>query len=308
MFYFFKKQMCFAVKTFFRLKYKGYNDKAAFVVYPTSENFLYSAIYKWPWLLKKAKWFPVPIPRMYIPYESDSLGMKKLSDSKIGLYFGISALESDVKKATDFELAKLYNEAVQIQSLCGFQHCRFSGILEGIFFKRGFRGDKVGTKGTVKMIMRAIKEVKKRNNFPEKSSIVIIGAEGFIGEDLANKLSHSNKSDDIVMIDVKSQDKFPVIARILEGTPTIIVDCSGPGVLQKHYLEHFKKDFIVLNEVYFDLDSEYVRRLVELGVKFEYIAGTDGETFPPNREPYGKAIPGCASWDDSYGAIVKRIA
>jgi len=297
--------MCRGIKFYLDFCFKGYDERVAFVVYPSSKKFLYSSIYGWSWLIDKAKWMPVFIPRVFIPYES-SKGEKKLSQKRMGLYFGISAQEEEIRNASNQELKMLLSGTEDVLELCGLDKARFSGILEGVFQRRYLRIDNEGTEATVNMIALATLEVKKRENLPEESNIVIIGA-GQVGSHLFKEIVSRKFKDNLFLIDVENQADFPLIAKVLEGEPTIIIDCSGPGVLEKHYLKHFKAGFVVLNEVYFHFKSDFVKQLESQGCMMYHIAGTDGETIPPNIEPYGRYIPGCASWKQTSGVGITRI-
>ncbi|NQU77240.1 NAD-dependent epimerase/dehydratase family protein [Candidatus Falkowbacteria bacterium] len=254
--------------------------RGMFLVYPASEKFTKAFVYNW--YAKKIKWKPALV------------GFFR-QENKWGIIFGISATEEDFWKDYDTEkLKKLNSKLESIKKIIKADQKNFAGVLPGILAKGGVVNKSTEARATVLAISQAIEILKARENMPDNSPLIVIGAEGFIGNQLVNFLRERGYKGDIHTIDIKLSEKSGGLPRELEGRPTIILNLTKRGALSE-YIGSVWSEAVIINEVYPEPSKEELMAIQERGAHCYHVVGLKGKSWPSFPGAYSGGIPCCAS-------------
>jgi hypothetical protein len=212
-----------------------------------------------------------------------------------GLTFAITSTEAQIQEPANADrLMQVYGQMQRIMRTVGARELRLAGVIPGMLFARGVPISKAEGEASVTAIMNADARVRALEQIDESAPVIVLGADGFIGQQLLSRLSSRNIYPvDIGPggLDVPNLHAWP---HYLRDRKTLLINVARSGTLEL-YSELLWDSLVVLNEVYPTPPARVLRRLQSLRCRCYHIAGARGNSYPPFPAPYAGAIPCCAS-------------
>jgi len=247
---------------------------SVFVAYPASEE--YAEAYFASALKPKIKWSPTPCALLY-------------QNGKWTLGFGISSSERDFRDPSNEEnLRALVERTEYIRKTVKADHKTFAGILPGILHRRELLEDATEAKVTVRVLLKAIKDVQGREDMSPGVPLIVLGGRGYIGSRLMQELpkKHTYSVD-------KScpGDNWP---NQLEGQNALLINVANRTALQQ-YLDRVWSGLTLLNEVYPEPQPRVIDAFTRLGNSVYHVVGVEAHAYPRFPKAYAGGIPCCAA-------------
>lgn len=270
--------------------------RSVFLLYPAHEK--YTLAYVYLWYARRYKWRPIFLSVFR-------------QNKKWGITFAISATERDFYESINGdELRSLITKMELLRQRIGADQKTFAGILPGLFVSRRIMegSESIERKTTVLAVRQALDSVKRIENLPPDTPVVVLGGAGFIGKALTNP-GTANK---FYPLDVNDKNNFAGLADKFFGQPLIILNLTKKGTLGE-YVPYFWPEVVVVNEVYPELSKTEVSAIKAQGASCYHISGVKGNAWPAFPRGYQGGIPCCASFlpdkeeGDTFEVIVRQL-
>ncbi len=252
----------------------GMPIKSAFLLYPGHRK--YSEAYVYKWYRNQMQWKPRLIGFLW-------------QNGRLSLTFAISACDKDIWSDSGVNLQKTYDRIKHIKEKLGADQMSFAGILPGVLMAKDIMTHSIERDVTVPSVIKAIDMVKKRENMPADTVIIVLGANGFIGQPIVQALRNNSDMGAVLSLDLGSGDEFSR----LKIESAIILNVTKKGGL-RNYIPNMHPGMLVLNEVYPPPHRNVVKKIKATGAKIFHINGIKGGAFPAFPHDYAGGIPCCA--------------
>jgi hypothetical protein len=250
--------------------------KSVFLVYPATRK--YALAYVYPHRLPKVQWKPW-------------LGGIHMQNGKIIVMFVISAHNGMFSNEKSSEnLKRVARRMEKIKTLFGADQKTFAGVLPGLMSKIKVIEDPPEAFVTAQAVKQAIDTVLRANELDNKTPLVILGGNGFIGKRVIELIP---KGQEHYSIDVENQDFWPMH---LHGKRVVVINITVKSEIG-HYIDRMWPGTIVLNEVYPEPKFDLIKKMNQKGVTCYHIVGIKPNfTFPSFPRAYQGAIPCCSAF------------
>lgn len=249
---------------------------SVFVVYPASDEYALSYVYRWHRELIRRSLFPSGIFRQ---------------GKKWGLMVGISSTERDFHHRENEEnLRRLVMQTEQLRKLTGARHKKFAGVLPSVISARALHRDANEAEVTLAAVLRAEAEVRAAEGLGTDAPLIVLGGMGYIGRRLIGCLA----GREVYCVDQSGalgSDPWP---EHLRGRPALLINLTRRAALSQ-YLHRFWPELVLLNEVYPEPMVREVRALTEIGSPAYHLVGVRGRAYPRFPHAYAGGIPCCAA-------------
>jgi hypothetical protein len=251
-----------------------------FLVYPGSPDLYHGPSHHLAW--KYASWRPTLI------------GCFRHAGSW-GLTFAIASTESEIKQpANAVLLTGVCAQMYQIMRVVRAREVRFAGIIPSILAARGASISKSERASAVAAVLRAEAFVRSQEKIDEAAPVILLGANGFVGRELAPRLAQRN----VYAVDVSSAGgdlpNWHSWPAHLRSNKALLINVTRASTLEL-YVEMLWAGLVILNEAYPAPSRHILRKLSDLNCKLYHIAGAAGDAYPSFPGPYAGAIPCCAA-------------
>jgi len=262
------------------LNSRTFSINTIFLVYPGSPDLYHGPSHRLAW--KYASWRPTLI------------GLFRHAGSW-GLTFAIASTESEIKQpANAVLLTGVCAQMDQTMRAVRAHEVRFAGIIPSILAARGAPTAKLERASAVAAALRAEAFVRSQEQIDEAAPVILLGASGFVGRELARRLAHRNA----YAVDVgRAGGNFPnghSFPSHLHGNKALLINVTRASTLEL-YVEMLWAGLVILNEAYPAPSRHILRKLSDLNCKLYHIAGAVGDAYPSFPGPYAGAIPCCAA-------------
>ncbi|PWT82703.1 MAG: hypothetical protein C5B58_07775 [Acidobacteria bacterium] len=277
-FLFLSNRLCFALLG--ALNRIGLSLGTVFLAYPGSDDILrkycYARIREW------ACWRPTLIGA----YRQEGCW---------GLMFAITGTEIDFERSENaFRLTQLFRRMESIRRTIGAHEVRFAGVLPSKFRKHGVTARELEVDAATTALLKAEKMVRDCEGIDETAPIIVLGANGFVGQRLTAKLVGRT----VYPIDVgplgasePNRNGWPTH---LNGQRAVLINVAASGTLAL-YLGLVWKSLVILNEAYPAPSPALLQELVSRNCRCYHLAGVVGTCYPKFPQPYARAVPCCAA-------------
>ncbi|SDR62467.1 hypothetical protein SAMN05519103_07961 [Rhizobiales bacterium GAS113] len=267
--------------------------KTVFLVYPGSEDvvskYCYAALQDW------ACWRPTLIGAYH-------------QNGSWGLMFGIAGTEDafDRHESAD-HLKGLQARMEAIRTTLRARELRLAGVLPSRLSAEGAPISELEAGAAVAALAKAELMVRSVEQIDETAPVIVLGANGFVGQRLATRLAHRN----IHRVDIgplgatfPNRDAWPAQ---LTGRRALLINVARTQTLAA-YVDLLWSSLVVLNEAYPAPDQHVLQKLSALNCSCYHLAGAVGDAYPDFPWPYAGAIPCCAAQvDDGTALVVRRL-
>jgi hypothetical protein len=220
-------------------------------------------------------------------------------NGKWGLMMVISALEKDFyDSANEENLRILVERTEKIREMLGASQKTFAGILPGVLYAKGIIADAFEADVTVEAIQRAEAELRKAENYPDNTPLIILGGQGFIGSRMIKRLQSLGRE----VYSVEGLKEWP---EQLNGKKAILINLTKKRAISK-YIGLFWPELILLNEVYPEPSDKEVKALGEIGSPAYHVVGVVADSYPSFPKAYYGGIPCCAAWNSPDMEVIIR--
>jgi hypothetical protein len=228
-----------------------------------------------------------------------------------GLVFAIARTESDFDQPDSTNRLKtLHARMESIRRTIGASDVRFAGVLPGRLYADGLATSESEANAAVTAVLNAELIVRHWEGIDAAAPIIVLGANGFVGQRLISKLAGRN----VHAVDVGSSgSNFPhhgAWPTQFIGKRTLLINVARAGTLTTLtlYLDLLWSSLVILNEAYPAPLPKVLEKLGALNCRCYHIAGAVGDSYPDFPWPYAGAIPCCAAQiTDQTAVVVKRL-
>ena len=224
---------------------------------------------------------------------------------RLGFKFFISATEEEFATGTGLEQLSLVEKRIrEIRLFLKAKEQSFAGIVSGLLYKNGYIEASSERDKVVSCVVKGIDRVITLEGYDKRVPIIILGAKGYIGSEVAKQLQGRT----LYLLDIHNDEKVsPDWPTEITGKKAILVNIS-----RKHQLKHYAtlawKKLVLLNEVYPEPSQEELGLYKEKGGNVYHLSGVKGWSAPSFPGGYQNAIPCSASWSSSdIDIVVKQL-
>lgn len=267
-----------------------------FLLYAADERYLRKYVYRW--YARCIRWTPC------------LLGVMR-QNGRWGLYLGIGVTERMLSEDDGKNLSAVFGRMERIRILIGAEQKTFAGIIPGLLKARRILNVPIEQEITAAAVHRAIDQVKRIEEMPDDTPLLVIGGLGFIGRRVIEYVRNNGFPGPIYSVDLKGGEEFEELAFTLRGRPTICLNVSRRGAL-KRYIPSLWPEVVVLNEVYPEPDRWEVDAIRGKGARCYHISGVAAWAWPSFPKGYKGGIPCCASFlpgkgEGEYRVLMKKL-
>ena len=160
----------------------------------------------------------------------------------------------------------------------------------------------------VEAVLRAEEMVRRSERLAASAPVIVLGANGFVGERLISRLAGRNiYAIDVGPAGVDSANRQSWPAQ-LSGQRALLINVARSETLAA-YLDLLWGSLVILNEVYPEPKPHILEKLAAMNCRCYHLAGAVGTAYPSFPWPYVGAIPCCAAQIDRETAlIIRRLA
>lgn len=185
------------------------------------------------------------------------------------------------------EMRAMYERMEKMARLLRVTAASYAGVLPSEIAKMGVRRSPIEIERTVVWVDQALSEVLSRSELPDETPLVVLGAAGFLGKRVMERLASSRKAN-IHPVDVHIQPLAWPRGRI------VLINVSRGQALSR-YVDLLEPGSVVLNEVYPEATTDVIEDLRRRGVRYFHIKGVAAQAFPAFPRAYAGAVPCCAA-------------
>ena len=224
-----------------------------------------------------------------------------IQNRKLGLKFFISANEDDFLSEGGLKnLSQVVRRVNEIRAILHAKEQSFAGIISGLLYKNKLITETSERDKVVNCVVKGIDETLKLEGYNQNAPIIILGAKGYIGREVARHL-HGRT---LYLLDINEHEE------VSKDWPTEIRNKKAilVNISKKHQIKHYAplawRRLILLNEVYPEPGDEEVSMFKQSGGNVYHLSGVKGISFPSFPGAYKNAIPCSASWSNKEIQIV----
>jgi hypothetical protein len=229
-----------------------------------------------------------------------------IQNKRLGFKFFISATEEEFSKGEGLiQLSQVEKRVREIKHFLNAKEQSFAGIVSGLLYRNGHITESSERDKVVRCVVKGIEKVRELEGYDKNVPIIILGAKGYIGSEVAKGLQNRK----LYLLDINKDEKvssdWPAE---LAGTKAIMVNISRKHQL-KHYAPLVWKELVLLNEVYPEPNQEELALYEKKGGHVYHLSGVKGWSAPSFPGGYENAIPCSASWSSiDIDIVVKKLS
>lgn len=250
--------------------------------YPANEKYLRNATFSW--YARFRRWNP-RLAGIFVLKQGG------------GVFCAMGSHEAEFSASENRDqLQRVHQRMQRMAKLVGAKTASYAGILPSILARSGVQREPIERERTVHWVLCGIEQVRKIAGLSASSPIVILGASGFVGSQVVERLQQS-AAPHIIQIDPAHPDpacRSPRALEAIRGQRAIIVNISRNQVIEQ-YANQLWEGLVVLNEVYPECTSETLAILKRLNIRYFHIQGVKAFTLPDFPGAYRGAVPCCAA-------------
>ena len=227
-----------------------------------------------------------------------------------GLIFAIARTEKDFEAPDSAaRLNKLHERMELTRKRVRAREIRFAGVLPGILHNAGIARAHSEASAAVAAVLRAEAIVRSWEQMDASAPVIVLGANGFIGQRLMCQLARRN----IHPVDIGSaganfpnRDSWPAQ---LTGQRALLINVARSGSLGL-YLDLLWSSLVIINEAYPPPAQYVLDKLLALKCSCYHLAGAAAnKAYPDFPWSYAGAVPCCAAQiTDETELILRRLA
>lgn len=211
-----------------------------------------------------------------------------------GIVFASPVTEEEFQNQQNLpKLEKLIQRLDLNAKIIGAAHINYAGVLPSFLEREKITHHAQDFLKIADVVTLSIENTISEE-FDEAPNLIIIGGNGHVGRKVQRNLRERNLDYHVVDIAGKGLQGIP---KKLQGQPTLILDVSRKGVIEK-YLSQIWSNTVILNETFPEPSSRVINILTERNIKLRHISGVKGKMIPPLPGGYKAAIPCCAIHSD----------
>jgi hypothetical protein len=228
-----------------------------------------------------------------------------LQNKRIGLKFFISSTEKEFTTKVGIEkLSNVEKRIREIRLMLNVNEQSFAGIISGLLYRNNHIVESTERDKVVNCVVKGIDEVLDLEGYDKNVPVIILGAKGYIGNEVAKQL----KNRPLYLLDVKVNETVSTDwPSELTGKKAVLVNISKKHQI-KYYAPLVWRELVLLNEVYPEPTDEELMLYQEKGGNVYHLSGVKGWSAPSFPGGYKNAIPCSASWSSNdISVVVKKL-